>query len=131
VRVREPLFVWRRHSDSTMIMNVIHNHEALYDGIMERHASLYQQYWPQIVLRTNSLLRRCDMNWLDESGDPINLRALKRQREMYESMLAVRVHRRVHRWMDRLPRPLGAAARGSVAMLKRLMQQGEAGPRVS
>lgn len=131
VRVREPLFVWRRHSDSTMIMNVIHNHHALYDGMMARHAALYERCWPQIVLRTNSLLRQCDMNWLDESGDPINLRALKRQREMYESMLAVRVHRRLHRWMDRLPRPLGAAAKGSVAMLKRLVQPGAPGPRVS
>lgn len=131
VRVREPLFVWRRHSDSTMIMNVIHNHGVLYEGIVARHEDLYARHWPEIILRTNSLLRRCDMNWLDETGDPINLRALKRQREMYESMLAVRVHRRLHRWMDSLPRPLAAAAKGSVAMLKRLVQPGEAGPRMS
>jgi hypothetical protein len=102
-----------------MIMNVIHNHQALYEGIVSRHAALYEKHWAEIILRTNTLLRRCDMNWLDETGDPINLRALKRQREMYESMLAVRVHRRLHRWMDRLPRPLAGAAKGALGFLRR------------
>lgn len=126
VRVREPLFVWRRHSDSTMIMNVIHNHEALYAGIVARHRDLYDRHWAELLLRSNTLLRKCDMNWLDETGEPINLRALKRQREMYESMLAVRVHRRLHRWIGRLPGPLAAAARGGLGVLKRL-----ASPRTS
>ncbi|MBL9032458.1 MAG: glycosyltransferase family 2 protein [Phycisphaerae bacterium] len=120
LRVRQPYFVWRRHSDSTMIMQVIHNHEALYRGIMERHADLFRRHADEVLLRANVLLRRCDMNWLDESGDPINLVALKRQREMYESMLAVRMHRALHRLVGRLPRPLGSALRGSMALAKRL-----------
>jgi glycosyltransferase involved in cell wall biosynthesis len=121
VRVREPLFVWRRHSASTMIMNVIHNHEALYAQIMASHRALYERHGAELLLRTNSLLRRCDMNWLDESGDPINLRALKRQREMYESMAAVRLHHALHRAIGGLPAPLRRAALKTLHGAKRLI----------
>ena len=121
VRVREPLFVWRRHSDSTMIMNVIQNHEVLFGQIMDRHRKLYEKHAAELLLRTNSLLRRCDMNWLDESGDPINLRGLKRQREMYESMLAVRFHHALHRLIGRMPGPIASTARGGIGLFKRLL----------
>jgi glycosyltransferase involved in cell wall biosynthesis len=93
VRVREPLFVWRRHSHDTMIMNVIHNHESLFRGIMERHAEIYQRLGPELLVRMNVMMRRFDVNWLDESGDPIRLMALRRQRERYERMPGVRLHR--------------------------------------
>jgi glycosyltransferase involved in cell wall biosynthesis len=93
VRVREPLFVWRRHSHDTMIMNVIHNHEALYRGIMERHAEIYARLGPELLVRSNVMMRKFDVNWLDESGDPIRLMALRRQREMYEKMPGVRAQR--------------------------------------
>jgi glycosyltransferase involved in cell wall biosynthesis len=93
VRVREPLFVWRRHSHDTMIMNVIHNHEALYRGIMERHADIYARLGPELLVRSNVMMRKFDVNWLDESGDPIRLMALRRQREMYEKMPGVRAQR--------------------------------------
>lgn len=121
VRVREPLFVWRRHSDSTMIMNVIHNHEQLFGQIMEQHRALYQKHAAELLLRTNSLLRRCDMNWLDETGDPINLRGLKRQREMYESMLAVRMHHALHRFINRMPAPIASAARNGIGLVRRVL----------
>jgi glycosyltransferase involved in cell wall biosynthesis len=121
VRVREPLFVWRRHSDTTMIMNVIHNHEGLFGQLMERHRGLYEKHAADLLLRTNSLLRRCDMNWLDETGDPINLRGLKRQREMYESMLAVRMHHALHRFISRMPAPIATTARGGIGLVKRLL----------
>lgn len=121
VRVREPLFVWRRHSDSTMIMNVIGEHEALYRRIMEQHRELYERHARELLLAGNVMLRRCDMNWLDETLDPINLRALKRQRAMYESMLAVRAHHALHRMIDALPRPVSKCARGVIGAVKRAL----------
>ena len=98
VRVREPLFTWRRHSDSTMVMNVVQNHAALYDRIRAQHRELYTRHARELIIRTNTMLRRFDMNWLDEEGEPINLRALKDQRRMYESLLAVRLERTLRRW---------------------------------
>ncbi len=98
VRVPEPLFTWRRHSNTTMVMNVVHNHAALYDRIRAQHRDLYSRHARELIIRTNTMLRRFDMNWLDESGEPINLRALKEQRQKYESMLAVRLDRTLTRW---------------------------------
>lgn len=121
VRVREPLFVWRRHSPDTMIMRVIHDHERLYSCLMKQHAELYARHAPELLLRSNVLIRRCDMNWLDETGEPINLRALKRQREMYEGMLAVRIHHKLHRLIDAMPTPIAGAARRTIAGVKRLL----------
>jgi glycosyltransferase involved in cell wall biosynthesis len=120
VRVREPLFVWRRHSHSTMIMNVIRDHEVLYRRLIDQHRDLYARHALELAVRSNVLLRRCDMNWLDETLDPINLRALKRQREMYESMLAVRLHHRFHRLIEAMPAPVAGAARRCIGALKRL-----------
>jgi glycosyltransferase involved in cell wall biosynthesis len=128
VRVREPLFVWRRHSHATMIMRVIHDHERLYASIMQQHAALYARHASELLLRSNVLLRRCDMNWLDETGDPINLRALMRQKEMYESLLAVRAHRTIHRVISAMPAPLGRGLRGALGILKRLVPRSEPKP---
>jgi glycosyltransferase involved in cell wall biosynthesis len=101
VRVREPLFTWRRHSDSTMVMNVVKNHAALYEHLRSCHRALYDRYARELIVRSNSMLRQYDMNWLDELGQPINLRALKGQKQMYESMLAVRLDRTLKRWFGR------------------------------
>jgi glycosyltransferase involved in cell wall biosynthesis len=101
VRVTEPLFVWRRHSDSTMVMNVIRNHEALYAAIRARHPELYHKHAEELIVRSNALMTKCEMNWLDEAGEPITLRAMKGQRRMYESILVVRVQRRLERLMGR------------------------------
>jgi glycosyltransferase involved in cell wall biosynthesis len=101
-RVREPLFVWRRHSDSTMVMNVIGRHDELYAGIRARHRALFDRHLLELVARSNSMLRNFDMIWLDEDLRPINLVALKGQRRMYESMLAVRLDRLVRRAFRRL-----------------------------
>jgi glycosyltransferase involved in cell wall biosynthesis len=111
VRVREPLFVWRRHSDDTMIMNVIHNHEVLFGRIMARHAEIYQRCAPELLLRMNTMMRRFDVNWLDESGEPIRLMALRRQRDFYEAMLGVKAQRAARRMLARLPSPLAWPAR--------------------
>lgn len=102
VRLREPLFTWRRHSDSTMVMNVIHNHAALYERLRRQHADLYTRHALELIIRSNTMLRRFDMNWLDEDGRPINLCAMKNQKQMYESMLAVRLDRTLRRWASAL-----------------------------
>lgn len=124
VRVREPLFVWRRHSDDTMIMNVIHNHESLYRGIMARHAAIYTRLAPELLVRMNTMMRRFDVNWLDESGDPIRLMALRRQRERYEAMFAVRAQRAARRLFMGFPRPLIASTRRGMARLRKLILAG-------
>ena len=102
VRVREPLFVWRRHSPTTMVMNTIKNHEALYRALMDRHAALFARHKTDLLARSNTMLCRFDMNWFDEDLRPINLAALKRHRQMYESMLAVRAQRALERRLARL-----------------------------
>ncbi len=132
VRVPQALFVWRRHSSATMIAHAVPKHEALYKRLMAQHADLYARHWPELMLASNSLLRRCDATWLDESGEPINLRALKMQRQMYESMLVVRLHHAMHRGIDRLPAPLASAAKRALAVVKRIVPKAaQAHPDVS
>lgn len=121
VRVREPLFVWRRHSHATMVMRVIHNHEALYRRIVENHRGLYERHAIELLVRADVMMRRFDMNWLDESGEPINLMAAKRVREAYEAMAAVRLHRSVQRAIDALPRPLGVGLRRALSAAKKIV----------
>ncbi len=121
LRVREPLFVWRRHSDQTMVMHAVRNHRALYARIVEKHRALYDRHAGELVLRMNGMMRQYDMNWLDESGEPINLMALKRQRAMYESMAAVRLHHLVHHAIDAMPGPIARVARGGLGLLRRLV----------
>ncbi len=74
VRVQEPLFIWRRHSDTTMVMEAVQRHDELVASIIERHRDLYEARFEALYLRCNSMLRRFDCNWLDETGDPISLR---------------------------------------------------------
>lgn len=102
VRLREPLFVWRRHSPNTMVMCTVRNHESLYRGLMERHGALYARHRTDLLARSNTMLCQFEMNWFDEELRPINLAALKRHRQMYESMLAVRAQRAVERRWRRL-----------------------------
>lgn len=102
VRLPEPLFTWRRHSDSTMVMNIVSNHETLYARLRAQHPDLFARHARELIIRANTMLRRFDMNWLDESGEPINLRALKGQKQRYESMLAVRLERTLRRWAGAL-----------------------------
>jgi len=155
-RVREPLFVWRRHSHETMVMEAVKRHDELYRRIMARHRDLYRVRGEELLALTNSLLRKFDANWIDETGFPIPLQYLRgchdevvrlrgelaargsdtgalaarlreaeskleQQRAWYESFAAVRLHRAVHRLVDRLPRPLAAGGRGVLAALRRLI----------
>ncbi|MBL8765209.1 MAG: glycosyltransferase family 2 protein [Phycisphaerae bacterium] len=77
VRVREPLFVWRRHSHATMIHDATARHESLFRRLMSNHAALYAAHGPELLARSNALLRRADANWLDEDGNAIVIRDLR------------------------------------------------------
>lgn len=88
VRVREPLFVWRRHSRETMVMRVLKDHEALYRRIVANHEGLYAAHGRELLVLSNVLMRKFDVNWLDETGYPIPLRELERVRREHEAMLA-------------------------------------------
>jgi glycosyltransferase involved in cell wall biosynthesis len=123
-RVAEPLFVYRRHSRSTMIVRAVARHEELYRRIVERHTGLFARHGDSVIARMNDMLRREDMNWLDESGVPIRLLALERQRDLFEAMTAVRAHRAVHGVVSALPRPLARGARVALGAVKRAMNAG-------
>jgi glycosyltransferase involved in cell wall biosynthesis len=89
VRVREPLFIWRRHSDNTLVMQAAKNHAELFASIVSRHAALYQQHADRIIQLSNILLRRADANWLDENGDAIWIRDLRsRNCELFDEVAA-------------------------------------------
>lgn len=77
VRVREPLFNWRRHSDDTMVMNAVKRHDQLFAMLMQRHPSLYAASATEVIRRSNQLLRSADANWLDETGDAIVIRDMR------------------------------------------------------
>jgi glycosyltransferase involved in cell wall biosynthesis len=119
VRVRKPVYSWRRHSSTTMITQAVAKHEALYRHIVANHRLMFERNADALIARMNVMLRRHDMNWLDESGEPINLLALRAQRERYEAMTAVRAHRALHRVIDAMPGPVSGAARGILAAIKR------------
>lgn len=79
VRVAEPLFFWRRHSQDTMIHDAVAKHDRLYDQIIERHRTLYSPRFETLARRCNSMLRAFDCNWIDETGTPIPLQYLHKK----------------------------------------------------
>jgi glycosyltransferase involved in cell wall biosynthesis len=111
VRIPGTVFVWRRHGTRTMISGAVAHHDLLYRRMIQSHRVLFERHADAILARMNGMLREHDMNWLDESGLPIHLRGLLRQREMFERLPAVRLHHAVHRVIDALPGPARAAAR--------------------
>ncbi len=121
VRVCRPVYTWRRHSDRTMISGAVERHEAIYRRIVANHPALFEKRGDEALLRMNVLLRRHDMNWLDESLEPIPLVKLKAQRDRYEAMPAVRMHHALHRAILALPRPAASAARAGLSGVKRLL----------
>ena len=140
VRVRRPVYVWRRHSTETMISRAMRQHDEIYADIVARHRPFFTEHAQRLLLLANTLLRRSDANWLDENLDAIPIRdmrawvrdlirerdearaALERERGAVaelEAKPAVRISRAVHRALDRLPRPLAATARGLLRTVKR------------
>ena len=81
VRVPKVLFNWRRHSNDTMIFDAVRRHDELYAHIIRAHPELYGPRLEALLRRTNSMIRAWNMNWLDESGEPIPLINLKRARD--------------------------------------------------
>lgn len=81
LRVPKMLFNWRRHSNDTMIFDAVRRHDELYAHIIRRHPDLYGPKLEALLRRTNSMIRAWNMNWLDESCEPIPLINLKRSRD--------------------------------------------------
>ena len=120
VRVRRPIYVWRRHSTDTMVHRAIAMHEQIYARLIENHSKLFAAHGAEAAVKANTMLRRFDANWIDETGYPIPHQVLYAQREAYERMTAVRMHHALQRGIDRLPLPAAAMARGILTMLKPL-----------
>lgn len=81
VRVREPLFTWRRHSPATMIVEAGRHHARLFAHLVHNHPHLYQRHADELHILANTLLRRGEGNWLDESGEAIVQRDTRRHVE--------------------------------------------------
>ncbi|MBX3358345.1 MAG: glycosyltransferase family 2 protein [Phycisphaeraceae bacterium] len=77
VRVREPLFVWRRHSPVTMIVESGKKHGALFARLVANHREFYLRHADEVMVQSNVLLRRSEANWLDESLEAIPIRDLR------------------------------------------------------
>ncbi len=136
VRVREPLFVWRRHSHTTMVMDAVTRHDELFRQIVERHQATYHARATDIIAASNSMLRRFDCNWIDETGFPIPLQYLwslrdkaDLTRQEYEASAAVRLSRAVKRRIANLPRPAANVARRMMDLMKQAIVKRPA-PRV-
>lgn len=135
VRVREPLFNWRRHADVTMVIESVKHHEELVRALMKKHRPAYERHAAELVVRSNVLLRRAEANWLDENHEAIYVRDLRarnielfgeleqakkeaeeckalaqreaaRVAEIYEAKLAQKIARRVGKVVGLFPRPI-------------------------
>lgn len=74
VRVREPLFNWRRHSAVTMITEANRRHERLYAALVHAHPQLYRDRAEELLVRANIMLFEGGANWIDEKHEPIIMR---------------------------------------------------------
>lgn len=77
VRVREPLFVWRRHAETTMVVEAAARHHELYAALVERHPVFFAAHALDALRIANAMLHRAEGAWVDESGEPIVLRDLR------------------------------------------------------
>lgn len=71
VRVREPLFVWRRHSALTMVVDAASRHDQLYAMLMERNRALFERRGEEVIRAANRILHRAEAGWIDEEGRSI------------------------------------------------------------
>ena len=126
VRVNERLSVTREKEAGDRGVETVE-----FARLVRDHAGLYARHANELIGRMNVLLREHNMNWLDESGVPINYLALERQREGYEAMPAVRVHRVLRRLFGVLPAPLARAARGAYRGVNRFVPRPGVHPRTN
>jgi glycosyltransferase involved in cell wall biosynthesis len=117
LRVREPLFNWRRHSPSTMVTQATARHSELYRALMHRHRELFERHWPEVVARSSDLLRSANAAWIDEDHQAIPIRDLHRD------------VREARREQGRAQEEL-AAARRRIEELEADLQARDAGPPV-
>jgi glycosyltransferase involved in cell wall biosynthesis len=146
VRVAWPVYVWRRHSEETLLHSALRSHGKLFRRIVTRHQGLYHEHAFELITRMNSMLHEAGATWLDASLEPIHLRDLRRQlaslaaerdlvgrraidaeaetrsvRAVYEAKPAIRASRALHQFIEGLPRPLGAPVLGILRLLKKLV----------
>lgn len=153
VRVRHPVYVWRRHSPQTMIDHAVAMHEELVRRITAAHKDLYARHATELIVRMSVMLRDANANWIDENHEPIVIRDMKRLIERqqkdsaamldqvrqlqgdlattrqtldqtvraYESKPSVRLSRRIHGAIEKLPGPLAGAGRTLARLTKRLV----------
>jgi glycosyltransferase involved in cell wall biosynthesis len=146
VRVVRPVYVWRRHSEETLLHGALRSHEKLFQLIVTRNEDLYQDHALELITRMNSMLHEAGATWLDASLEPIHLRDLRRQlaslaaerdeagcraslaeeatrsvRAAYEAKPVIRVSRAVHQLVEGLPRPIAAAVLGILGRLRKLL----------
>ncbi|NRA57095.1 MAG: glycosyltransferase family 2 protein [Phycisphaerales bacterium] len=111
VRVREPLFNWRRHSQQTMIDDATARHEALYRRLLANHQDFFAKHAAEVAVRANTILRQAECHWIDETHTPIELQYLHAVRDAYHNSDDVAIARRLGPMLSRLPRPVRAALR--------------------
>ncbi|MEO1007173.1 MAG: glycosyltransferase family A protein [Planctomycetota bacterium] len=119
VRVREPLFNWRRHAEQTMIDDAVARHEGLYRRLCANHSALYERHAVDVAARANALLRAGDAHWVDETGVPIELQYLRAIRDAYHESGAIAAARRADAALGLLPAPVRRAAKSLAARLAR------------
>lgn len=142
VRVREPLFIWRRHSEATLVMQAAQKHGELHAVLIDRHPDLYARHSRRVIEMSNILLRRADANWLDENGDAICVRDLRSRNcelfdelelaqkkidelgallDGYKNKPAVRLSKAVFGVVDSMPRPIAGPFRSLVRWARRAL----------
>ncbi len=77
VRVREPLFVWRRHSAASMISEAVARHDELYSALIARHRPFFDAHALDVIRLANGLLRSGDAHWVDEDRRSIMLAQMR------------------------------------------------------
>lgn len=91
VRIAEPLFVWRRHSPSTMIADAVSRHDELYGALIARHREFFDKHAIEIIRLANGLLRSGDAHWIDEDRRSILLGQLRLHvQDVYNECFALR-----------------------------------------
>jgi len=106
VRVREPLFNWRRHSHQTMIDDAVARHEALYRRLLKNHHAFFERHALDAAAYANTILHRADAHWIDETGLPIEVQYLRAVRDAYHESDAIALARRFEGILGRLPVPV-------------------------
>lgn len=152
VRVRKPVYTWRRHSHDTMIHRAVKIHGELYARIIAQHHQLFERRWADALVRANLLLRDAEANWLDEDLRAIPIRDLRRWTETLvkerdaitaahaaasseaallrarvaelEAKPSLRASRAFHRTLDRMPGVIAGPVRGLLRAVKKAAPHG-------